>query len=650
MRSATIGASTTLALLLLASARATAATAYYVDSANRAATQDGRSPATAWSTLAQVNAATFAPGDVISFQRGSVFAGALAPRGSGAAGAPIAIVASGSGARPRIDGGTAPVVLKLFNQEQWEISGLEITGGGQYGVWISGDAARAFTHLRLSDCVVHGAWSTPRWDSGLVVVSPDGVGTRFSDVVIDGVTAYDTNLWFGIHVGFNMWASDPAPSLRGSDVAIRNCVVHDVYGDNITVADTNRAVIERNTVWNGGRAPAGVSYTPNAIWSWSSDAVTVQFNEAYGMASYGVDGGAFDIDWGSTNTVIQYNYAHDNQGYGVAVLGAHNQVTANSLIRYNVFAADRQAEVVLYTWDGGSLDGVAMYGNTMVGDQAALNCGGIAHGAAAMSFRDNLIVATGGSLIACGEPAVAIDHDLGWRPGGSASGWNAAWGPFADPRLSDPGYHAVGFPTSSLRLQAGSSAIGAGVILPAMGGRDFFGDPLPTSGAISVGAHHLAVAAPPPPPPPRTPFGGSARAIPGTIQAEDFDEGGEGIAYHDLDPTNNGGGYRAGGVDIRGCVDAGGGWQVGWMGAGEWLEYSVTATAAIQLRSIAPLSTVSRSRCRPAAIATRALVTLAQVSQPPVEPKVIGPVTSLPSIERWTVAPLAPEATRATRS
>lgn len=76
------------------------------------------------------------------------------------------------------------------------------------------------------------------------------------------------------------------------------------------------------------------------------------------------------------------------------------------------------------------------------------------------------------------------------------------------------------------------------------------------------------------------PYGGAARAIPGTVQAEDFDEGGEGLAYHDSDPANSGGQYRAGGVDIESAGDSGGGYNVGWMRPDEWLEYTVNVQSA----------------------------------------------------------------------
>ena len=72
------------------------------------------------------------------------------------------------------------------------------------------------------------------------------------------------------------------------------------------------------------------------------------------------------------------------------------------------------------------------------------------------------------------------------------------------------------------------------------------------------------------------PFGGTARAIPGVIQAEDFDTGGPNVAYSDTDTPNNGGQYRpTEQVDIEACTDTGGGYDVGWMSSGEWLEYTV---------------------------------------------------------------------------
>jgi poly(hydroxyalkanoate) depolymerase family esterase len=60
------------------------------------------------------------------------------------------------------------------------------------------------------------------------------------------------------------------------------------------------------------------------------------------------------------------------------------------------------------------------------------------------------------------------------------------------------------------------------------------------------------------------------------IEAENFDSGGEGVAYHELTATNLGGQYRTNeAVDIETTTDTGGGYDVTGTTAGEWLEYTI---------------------------------------------------------------------------
>lgn len=75
----------------------------------------------------------------------------------------------------------------------------------------------------------------------------------------------------------------------------------------------------------------------------------------------------------------------------------------------------------------------------------------------------------------------------------------------------------------------------------------------------------------------------SVQVIPGTIEAEDFDEGGEGVAYHDRDPQNQEKkrpAYRESGVDLEWRADATQQYNLGWTRAGEWLIYSVDVREA----------------------------------------------------------------------
>ncbi|MBO4564444.1 MAG: endo-1,4-beta-xylanase [Bacteroidaceae bacterium] len=76
---------------------------------------------------------------------------------------------------------------------------------------------------------------------------------------------------------------------------------------------------------------------------------------------------------------------------------------------------------------------------------------------------------------------------------------------------------------------------------------------------------------------PRAPF--KEINLPGIVQAEDYDSGADGIAFHDSDNNNEGDvkNYRndGGGVDI---VKGNGGNAIGYTSSGEWLEYTVNVT------------------------------------------------------------------------
>ena len=79
---------------------------------------------------------------------------------------------------------------------------------------------------------------------------------------------------------------------------------------------------------------------------------------------------------------------------------------------------------------------------------------------------------------------------------------------------------------------------------------------------------------------PRSPYKDIIATIPGTIEAENFDAGAEGMSYHDSDTKVEGdGNYRTngGGVDI---VKGNGGYAIGYTNSGEWLEYTVDVTEA----------------------------------------------------------------------
>jgi beta-glucosidase len=83
-----------------------------------------------------------------------------------------------------------------------------------------------------------------------------------------------------------------------------------------------------------------------------------------------------------------------------------------------------------------------------------------------------------------------------------------------------------------------------------------------------------------------TPFGGSAAAVPGTVQAANYDTAGQGVAYNVASANGSANSYRSDGVDLETTADtqdtspAGGAYDIGWTTAGQWFDYTVNVATA----------------------------------------------------------------------
>jgi len=83
---------------------------------------------------------------------------------------------------------------------------------------------------------------------------------------------------------------------------------------------------------NGGVGKKSVGGRPVAIWSWDSDSIAIRFNEAYlQLTGDAGDGDGFDLDGGSSNCVVEYNYSHDNVGDGYHSIQHRAQVRPQHL-------------------------------------------------------------------------------------------------------------------------------------------------------------------------------------------------------------------------------------------------------------------------------------------------------------------------------
>jgi beta-glucosidase len=100
-------------------------------------------------------------------------------------------------------------------------------------------------------------------------------------------------------------------------------------------------------------------------------------------------------------------------------------------------------------------------------------------------------------------------------------------------------------------------------------------------GAETGGTSHAALAAAT-----EGPYGGTAAAVPGTVQAANYDTGGQGVAYNVTTANGSANSYRSDGVDLESTADTqdtgagGGAYDIGWTNAGQSFNYTVNVATA----------------------------------------------------------------------
>ncbi|MGH9404979.1 MAG: right-handed parallel beta-helix repeat-containing protein, partial [Terriglobia bacterium] len=450
--------------------------------------------------------------------------GELHPRGSGSPGRIITLADYGSGPLPLIDAGKREAAIELSDQSYWEIRNIETSGGDPYGIWITGNTPRAVVRdVYLKHVVVRDVAGTPAHTStGLIVFNLQAKGERFEDILVDGATAYNTTEWTGIYISGSPFTSPSGT--KGENITVKNCTVHDVGGDGIVIHDTHHALIEHSVAYNTGLIKQSKLPTPNAIWNWDCDDCVVEYNEAYLTHTPGNrhDGAAYDSDYYNRNVTIQYNYAHDADGYCVAVFGSGGKDSnVNTVIRYNICSNDgrnaylsHQGDFFIHTWNGGSILHARIYNNTSfwnpaASDPYAVKLDADLDPAQPDEFFNNIIYSTVPGFEDLDGPQTGTwrsNHNVFWYAGKGEPRWRkngtsysslAAWhqtsgedgrSVYADPRLRSPSYHERGRSRTAFTLLPGSPAAAAGWNTGDLGPRDFFGYPVPRTGAVSAGA------------------------------------------------------------------------------------------------------------------------------------------------------------------
>ena len=494
-----------IALLLVCSTALAAV--YYVDSDAGDDTRDGLSEASPWRSLERVNATTFAPGDSLLLKAGCSWAGQLWPKGSGEEGRPIVLDSYGDGPKPTLHAeGRHFEALRLYNQHHWEISNLEITNHGpegpapRAGVRVLGENAGPLSHIHLRGIEVSdvNGHNTDGRDGGkcnagiLFDVIGREARTAFHDVLIEGCSIRRVDRG-AIKTWTNWSRHSPAGWAPYTQLVIRGNRLDDIGGDGIVACMADAPLIEHNVA---SRCNMRSGLHNVAIWVWECDDAVIQFNEAFDTKTT-KDGQAFDIDGMCRRTIVQYNYSHDNEGGFILLCESGDpdprRFNDGSIVRYNISQNDGARIFQV----GGKVTNAEIYNNVIFVDRGRGDPLMIWHNKDGLwpdniHYTNNIFVnhGTGGfdlgrSTNNSFDSNVFHGHHDPTEPDDSHKLTD-------DPGLLAPGTGGTGLNTvDGYRLRADSPCVDSGLTIPDNGGRDFWGNPVPSGEATDRGAHEL---------------------------------------------------------------------------------------------------------------------------------------------------------------
>ncbi|HYO11069.1 MAG TPA: right-handed parallel beta-helix repeat-containing protein [Tepidisphaeraceae bacterium] len=335
-----------------------------------------------WGSLSFLNNGSFQPGDKLLLT-GS-FSGSIS-LGAGHAGVTI----QGNGARATINAGDASGItatnvggvtlsnLNVFGsgpvdplggtqftntgdgirfvngvgrKQDVTISNVQVGGFGKRGIrFESGDGTTGFNNVNISNAVV--------FDNQVAGVSfegdyNNGGKSNFTNVTIDRVQAFRNR----------GRANEPEQGNTGS---------------GIVIGQVNGGRIQNSLAWQNGTNCASTKGGGVGIWAWDSNDVKIQYNESYENGTAGThDGGGFDLDGGVTNSVMQYNYSHDNTGAGF-LLAQFNEAEdagkhfSGNTVRFNISEDDGRKNGYGGIHAFGRIRDTKVYNNTIFMSPAA---------------------------------------------------------------------------------------------------------------------------------------------------------------------------------------------------------------------------------------------------------------------------------------
>ncbi|WP_116951668.1 right-handed parallel beta-helix repeat-containing protein [Jiangella endophytica] len=536
-----------------------AAPIYYV-SPNGNDSNSGLSPSEAWATLSKVNGFTFPQGSTLYFEGGKSFSGCLVfdsdnvPNSS--ASTPFRVSTYGTG-RAQIQSwcvGDYSAAISVDNVHGFVLDNFLISRSSAtaLGILLQNQESTSPTQsITIQNSQITG-FTRPAGSAttlggaiGIIGYAVNGNNGPMNDIKILNNRFYGVSKTAADGPGIDGWGYGQ----NITNVLVEGNVVENLgmrpatVGGAITANGWNGAVIQHNKVRDIGANVTSCGGT-SGILAYTSSNVTVRHNEVYRVEPYpshtaGCDWDGIDLDGGVKNSVVEYNYTHDNAGSGLlAYTDNVNGVTwGPNTFRYNISENDDNIKA-----QGGLMDivprapanALSIYGNTFftnvaqTGDSTASACFNIGYASgtwgSGSQIRNNIChmanrdqYGRSGQFFynPNGQTGMTLSNNLyyatntpSWRWGGTTYSGLAAWQASGretgavggNPLFSSPGNGGTCTWTPSAgdgpqpcpqayTLQAGSPALDAGVNITGNGGVDYFQNAIPNPPNIGADAN-----------------------------------------------------------------------------------------------------------------------------------------------------------------
>jgi hypothetical protein len=306
-----------------------------------------------WTTVqGPMNHNRFGPGDQILFRSGVVFQGGLYLDNTtlnGTSAAPITIGSFGSG-KATLSSPANKDGIGITNAGGVLVRGLNFVGpytttnlppanAQQSGVYFRNTAGRTLDYVHVDDVSVTGF-------AGMAIQVYADHSSQYRDVSVTnsiiqhsyGSGVYIYSDWGQVYQIQNVYVGHVQVL---EDQAIPNAPYP---GFPLWIQNVDRGVVERCVVFHNDLTTNNSNGGSVGIGTAESRHILFQYNESAHNFSNGniLDSGGFDFDGGTNQSVMQYNYAHDNDGQGFVFSDfiPSSGPNTNNVLRYNVSQND----------------------------------------------------------------------------------------------------------------------------------------------------------------------------------------------------------------------------------------------------------------------------------------------------------------------